>query len=61
MDEIPQPDPAEGIAVDKRPTRPLPDRLTMTLDLEDPGAVASFLEAVAKSIRAKRRIVLIIE
>lgn len=48
------------IAIDRCPTKPL-HALKMGLDLEDPDAVASFLEAVAKSIREKRRIILIIE
>ncbi len=56
----------EGIvpSVDKRPTdemRPMRGELRMTLDLENPEAVAQFLEAVATSIRTKRRITLVIE
>lgn len=51
---------ATEIAIDKRPTVPL-ERLQMTLELENPEAVASFLEAVAKSIRDKRRIILIVD
>jgi len=61
------------IAIDRCPTKPLEprehptgamgklDRLRMTLDLADPEAVANFLEAVAASIRERRRIVLVIE
>lgn len=48
------------IAIDKHPTAPL-HNLVMSLDLENPEAVASFLEAVAASIRERKRIVLIIE
>ena len=50
----------EEIAIDRCPTKPL-HVLKMGLDLEDADAVAAFLEAVARSIREKRRIVLIIE
>lgn len=49
---------------DKRPTDKvgqLSKGLRMELDLADPEAVAEFLEAVAASVRKKRRIVLTIE
>jgi hypothetical protein len=51
----------ETIAIDKRPTKPLHERLSVSCDLDDPDAVANFLEAVARLIREKRRIVLIID
>jgi len=51
----------EEIAIDKRPTKPLHDRLSVSCDLDDPDAVANFLEAVARVIREKRRILLIVD
>jgi len=52
------------LAVDKRPTaemRPMANATRLVIDLDDPTAVAEFLEAVARSIREKRRCVLIVE
>lgn len=50
-------------AINRTPTKPMPflRRGRIEVDLEDPEAVASFLEFVAKVVREKRRLVLHIE
>lgn len=51
-----------AISIDRSPTRPMIFHpLQLSIDLENPEGVAEFLEAVAKSIREKRRIVFIVE
>jgi hypothetical protein len=55
----------DGIAMDKRPTRRTHElsktHVKLDMDLEDANAVAEFLEAVAKCIRDKKHITLIID
>lgn len=51
-------------ATDRVPTRPLDDALCagrIEIDLEDPTGAAAFLELVAKIVRAKKRLVFIVE
>jgi hypothetical protein len=59
-------DEPEGVdepAVDRVPTKPLPPMRggRIEVDLEDPEAVAAFLEMVAKIVREKRRLVILVE
>lgn len=56
-------DPSD-IAFDKRPTKPLSmgnKTISLEMELSNPDAVAIFLEAVATSVRERRRIKLVIE
>ena len=65
-------DPDEGgeePAVDRVPTRPLPSTRQMLpllagrieIDLEDAEAAAAFLELIARVLREKRRLVIMVE
>lgn len=53
----------DEISVDSRPTKPMPFTrgARLEIDLDDPCGMASFLEAVARILREKRRVVLIVE
>lgn len=56
-------EPSEEPVIDRVPTKPMPPFVggRIEVDLDDPEAVASFLELVAKIVRDKRRLVLIVE
>ena len=57
-------DPEEDVpACDRTPTRPLPPLrgARVEIDLADAESAASFLEMVAKIVRERRRIVIVVE